>query len=90
VNGCFSGNLFRCGFLISPSRDLLRPASEQHAMKESVQEKLRVLVKRLLRKYKYPPDEPTTGEHTISVNKVLDQAGLLADFWSSDTGERRT
>ncbi len=51
-------------------------------IKESVQAKLRVLVKRILRKYKYPPDDPATGEYTVSVNKVLDQAGLLADFWT--------
>jgi type I restriction enzyme R subunit len=53
-------------------------------VKESVQAKLRVLVKRILRKYKYPPDDPATGEYTVSVTKVLDQAGLLADFWSAD------
>ena len=51
-------------------------------IKESVQAKLRVLVKRILRKYKYPPDDPTTGEYTVSVTKVLDQAELLADFWT--------
>ncbi|HPR34481.1 MAG TPA: type I restriction endonuclease subunit R [Anaerolineaceae bacterium] len=50
--------------------------------KQSVQAKLRVMVKRILRKYKYPPDDPSTGEYTVSVNKVLDQAGLLADYWS--------
>lgn len=50
--------------------------------KQSVQAKLRVLVKRILRKYKYPPDDPSTGEYTVSVNKVLDQAGQLADYWS--------
>lgn len=53
-------------------------------VKESVQAKLRVLVKRILRKYKYPPDDPATGEYTVSVTKVLDQAGLLADFWSKE------
>lgn len=53
-------------------------------LKESVQAKLRVLVKRILRKYKYPPDDPVTGEYTVSVNKVLDQAELLADFWTKD------
>lgn len=53
-------------------------------IKESVQAKLRVLVKRILRKYKYPPDDPATGEYTVSVNKVLDQAGLLADFWTTE------
>ncbi len=52
-------------------------------LKQSVQAKLRVLVKRILRKYKYPPDDPATGEYTVSVNKVLDQAELLADFWTA-------
>jgi type I restriction enzyme R subunit len=52
-------------------------------LKESVQAKLRVLVKRILRKYKYPPDDPATGEYTVSVNKVLDQAELLSDFWTT-------
>jgi type I restriction enzyme R subunit len=52
-------------------------------LKQSVQAKLRVLVKRILRKYKYPPDDPATGEYTTSVTKVLDQAELLADFWTT-------
>ncbi|MEM7127286.1 MAG: type I restriction endonuclease subunit R [Chloroflexota bacterium] len=52
--------------------------------KESVQAKLRVLVKRILRKHKYPPDDPATGEYTESVNKVLLQAESLADYWSTD------
>ena len=51
-------------------------------LKQSVQAKLRVMVKRILRKYKYPPDDPTTGEYTVSVNKVLDQAEKLADYWT--------
>jgi len=51
-------------------------------LKQSVQAKLRVLEKRILRKYKYPPDDPTTGEYNVSVNKVLDQAELLADYWT--------
>lgn len=51
-------------------------------LKQSVQAKLRVLVKRILRKYKYPPDDPATGEYTTSVTKVLDQAELLADYWT--------
>lgn len=53
-------------------------------LKESVQAKLRVMIKRILRKYKYPPDDLATGEYTTSVNKVLDQAELLADFWTKD------
>jgi type I restriction enzyme R subunit len=57
-------------------------------VKESVQAKLRVLVKRILRKYKYPPDDQTTGEYTVSVTKVLDQAEALADFWSGNEGSK--
>jgi len=53
-------------------------------LKQSVQAKLRVMVKRILRKYKYPPDDPETGEYTESVTKVLDQAEQLADFWTKD------
>lgn len=51
-------------------------------LKESVQAKMRTLIKRILRKYKYPPDDPATGEYTTSVSKVLSQAELLADYWS--------
>ena len=61
-----------------------RNTSIDWQLKESVQAKLRVLVKRILRKYKYPPDDPSTGEYTESVNKVLDQAELLADFWTAE------
>lgn len=53
-------------------------------IKESVQAKLRVLVKRILRKYKYPPDDPATGEYTVSVVRVLDQAELLAEYWTEN------
>ena len=53
-------------------------------LKDSVQAKLRVLVKRILRKYKYPPDDPATGEYTESVTKVLDQAERLANFWTQE------
>jgi type I restriction enzyme R subunit len=61
-----------------------RNTSIDWQLKESVQAKLRVLVKRILRKYKYPPDDPATGEYNVSVNKVLSQAELLADFWTKD------
>jgi len=40
--------------------------------------------KHILRKYKYPPDDPETGEYNISVTKVLDQAELLAEFWTNE------
>ena len=61
-----------------------RNTSIDWQLKESVQAKLRVLVKRILRKYKYPPDDPETGEYNISVSKVLDQAELLAEFWTNE------
>ena len=54
-------------------------------LKESVQAKLRVMIKRILRKHKYPPDDPKTREYNVSVTKVLDQAELLADFRTKDT-----
>lgn len=59
-----------------------RNTSIDWQLKESVQAKLRVLVKRILRKYKYPPDDPKTGEYTVSVKKVLDQAEQLAEYWT--------
>jgi type I restriction enzyme R subunit len=45
---------------------------------------MRVLVKRILKKYNYPPDDPKTGEYTKSVNRVLEQAKLLAGDFSED------
>jgi type I restriction enzyme, R subunit len=59
-----------------------RNTSIDWQLKESVQAKMRTLIKRILRKYKYPPDDPATGEYTVSVNKVLSQAELLAEYWS--------
>jgi type I restriction enzyme, R subunit len=53
-------------------------------LKRSVQAKLRVLVKRILRRHKYPPDDPATGEYTESVTKVLDQAERLAKYWTEN------
>lgn len=61
-----------------------RNTSIDWQLKESVQAKLRVSVKRILRKYKYPPDDPETGEYNVSVTKVLDQAELLAEFWTNE------
>jgi type I restriction enzyme R subunit len=47
-------------------------------VKESVRAKLRVIVKRILRKYGYPPDK-----QEAATNTVLQQAELLSEFWSS-------
>jgi len=46
-------------------------------VKESVQAAIRVRIKRILRKYKYPPDE--TPE---AIKAVMDQTELLAGLWS--------
>ncbi len=45
-------------------------------LKESVQAKLRVLVKRILKKYGYPPDKQKRATET-----VLEQAALLCKDW---------
>jgi type I restriction enzyme R subunit len=47
------------------------------AVKESVRAKLRVIVKRILRKYGYPPDK-----QEVATNLVLQQAELLSEFWT--------
>ncbi|KQP19703.1 type I restriction endonuclease subunit R [Pseudorhodoferax sp. Leaf265] len=45
--------------------------------RESVQAKLRLMVKRILRKYKYPPDQQDTA-----VELVLQQAHALGEAWA--------
>lgn len=47
-------------------------------MKENVRAKLRTLVKRLLRKYGYPPDKQEKATET-----VLAQAELLCKDWAT-------
>jgi type I restriction enzyme, R subunit len=49
-------------------------------LRDNVQAKLRVLVKRLLKKYKYPPDMQQKATDT-----VLDQAKLLCKDWAEQT-----
>jgi type I restriction enzyme R subunit len=48
-------------------------------IKESVRSKLKVIVKRLLRQYGYPPDM-----ELLATENVLKQAELLADNWVSE------
>ena len=45
-------------------------------IKESVQAKLRVIVRRTLRQFGYPPDA-----QLLATENVLKQAELLADDW---------
>lgn len=47
-------------------------------MKESVRAQLRVIVKRILRKYGYPPDK-----QELATDTVLRQAELLSSYWTS-------
>ena len=47
-------------------------------VKESVRAKLRLTVKRLLRKYKYPPDKQEKAVQTI-----LEQAEVLCRDWAA-------
>lgn len=46
-------------------------------LRENVRAQLRVLVKRILRKYDYPPDRQERATHT-----VLEQAALLSEAWA--------
>ena len=48
-------------------------------IKESVQAKLRVLVKRTLRQYGYPPDL-----EKMAIDNVLKQSAMLADEWAEE------
>ena len=45
--------------------------------RESVQAKLRLMVKRILRKYKYPPDQQESA-----IDLVLQQARELGEAWA--------
>jgi len=47
-------------------------------LRENVRAQLRVLVKRILRKYSYPPDKQEKATQT-----VLEQAALLSDQWAT-------
>ncbi|WP_254067327.1 type I restriction enzyme endonuclease domain-containing protein [Shewanella xiamenensis] len=48
------------------------------SQRESVRAKLRIMVKRILRKYKYPPDQADGA-----VQLVLQQAEALGEQWAA-------
>jgi hypothetical protein len=52
----------------------------QNQFSKLTEKKLRVMIKRIIRKYKYPADDLTTGDYNVSITKVPDPAELLADF----------
>jgi type I restriction enzyme, R subunit len=58
------------------AENLRRKLSVDWSARESVKAKLRLIVKRILRKYKYPPDQPDTA-----VELVLQQAKALGETW---------
>jgi len=58
---------------------LRRNTTIDWTIRESVQAKLRVYIKRLLKKYNYPPDKQEGATRT-----VLEQAELLAKDWAGE------
>ena len=58
------------------TQSLRQNLSVDWSQRESVQAKLRLMVKRILRKYKYPPDRQEEA-----VNVVLEQAKALGEAW---------
>jgi hypothetical protein len=81
-----SGGAFRA---LSPGEPLLFRLKAPHnkiaglgffvdwTLRENVRAQLRVLVKRILRKYGYPPDKQEQATKT-----VLEQAELLSEQWA--------
>jgi type I restriction enzyme R subunit len=60
------------------TESLRQNLSVDWSARESVQAKLRLMVKRILRKYRYPPD----GQEA-AVELVLQQAKALGEAWPS-------
>ena len=56
----------------------LNGAALDEAARENVRAQLRVLVKRILRKYGYPPDKQEKATQT-----VLEQAEALSEMWAA-------
>jgi type I restriction enzyme, R subunit len=64
------------------ARELVRAVKQSviidWTLKESVRAKLRVIVRRVLKKYGYPPDKQDQA-----VKTVLERAEMLADLWAA-------
>lgn len=60
------------------TESLRNNVSVDWSVRETVRARLRLLVKRILRKYKYPPDRETRA-----VELVLQQAETLSESWVS-------
>jgi type I restriction enzyme, R subunit len=59
------------------AENLRKSLTVDWSARESVQAKLRLMVKRILRKYKYPPDQ-----QDAAVELVLQQAKVLGEQWA--------
>ena len=59
------------------TESLRRNVTVDWAQRDNVRATLRLLVKRILRKYKYPPDL-----EGAAVEMVLEQAELLGEAWT--------
>jgi type I restriction enzyme, R subunit len=60
------------------AENLRKNASVDWSVRETVRAKLRLMVRRILRKYKYPPDH-----EAHAVDLVLQQAEVLSEAWVS-------
>lgn len=73
-SGCLNEILVKIAHELTAS--LLANVSVGWSSRESVRAKLRVLVRRILRKYKYPPDQAEEAAQLI-----LNQAETLCEAW---------
>lgn len=60
------------------TENLRKNVSVDWSVRETVRARLRLLVKRILRKYKYPPNQEARA-----IELVLRQAETLSEFWTS-------
>jgi len=59
-------------------REVRKSATIDFTRKESVQAKMRVTIKRLLKKYKYPPDH-----RQEAIKLIMEQAQLFGEAWAT-------
>lgn len=60
------------------TENLRRSTTVDWSVRDTVRARLRLMVKRILRKYKYPPDK-----QEAAIDLVLEQAETLSEFWVS-------
>jgi type I restriction enzyme, R subunit len=59
------------------TENLRKSTTVDWAVRETVRARLRMMVKRILRKYKYPPDKTESA-----IDLVLQQAETLSESWA--------